>query len=464
MYLQKDLILVELERFYLEKKKSIKVLPKRNYILNFVYKADKSEIFDIQNILQFSSKCFYYSQPEKGYNFLALEELYSIVDVGKGRFEAIDKKIRLIKEDILSNNSFPNIPLFYGGMKIFSEKEESEWKDFQDSQWIIPHAVLINNQNESYFVFNFIFNHSFEKVKAQFERFFNNFFEEKIYSSNNNGAQFTLLSIPAKEKKKWKQNVSEAIEKILDKEIDKIVLSRKVEYNFKDKINFNNIAAKMNEDYPSCTNFIFKINESYFFGTSPETLAHFNKEEVELDSLAGSCPRGINDLEDEKLKEELLRSNKNKNEHDFVLNFIKNALTKYCTNVQIIDQHSIKKLQNIQHLYTKIKAELDTANIMFKLMKDLFPTPAVCGIPKEEAVSLIKRIEDHPRGLYSGIIGWFNFDNEGEFVVAIRSALASKNKLYAYAGCGIVEDSNPDEEFRETELKLDPIISMLKND
>jgi menaquinone-specific isochorismate synthase len=95
-----------------------------------------------------------------------------------------------------------------------------------------------------------------------------------------------------------------------------------------------------------------------------------------------------------------------------------------------------------------------------EILSELHPTPAVCGYPKETALNLIKKIENQRRGLYSGIIGWFNPNNEGEFAVAIRSAVTYGNKLIAYAGSGIVEGSEPDAEFEETEMKLKPILSL----
>jgi len=97
---------------------------------------------------------------------------------------------------------------------------------------------------------------------------------------------------------------------------------------------------------------------------------------------------------------------------------------------------------------------------MFSVISAIFPTPAVCGIPKELSLKMIEQTEIFDRGLFSGIIGWFNADDYGEFFVTIRSALVKGNKLYAYAGCGILESSDPNEEFEETQLKLKPILSL----
>ncbi|MBZ0200803.1 MAG: chorismate-binding protein, partial [Ignavibacteriaceae bacterium] len=115
-----------------------------------------------------------------------------------------------------------------------------------------------------------------------------------------------------------------------------------------------------------------------------------------------------------------------------------------------------------QHLSTEMKCELNEDVPLLLLIDKLFPTPAICGVPTSKALQLIKKSETHQRGLYSGLIGWFNFDDEGEFLIAIRSALLTGKKIFAYAGCGIVRGSDPLAEYSETELKLKPITSLFR--
>jgi menaquinone-specific isochorismate synthase len=137
---------------------------------------------------------------------------------------------------------------------------------------------------------------------------------------------------------------------------------------------------------------------------------------------------------------------------------IKKAISKYVSKIYS-DKVPLKKLHNIQHLHTVMHTELVEDTNMFEIIEAIYPTGAICGEPREKALSLIKKIEDYKRGLYSGLIGYFNLNDEGEFVVGIRSALLHENKLFAYAGCGIVEGSDPEKEFQETELKLKVILS-----
>jgi len=158
----------------------------------------------------------------------------------------------------------------------------------------------------------------------------------------------------------------------------------------------------------------------------------------------------------------MMSSSKLNREHDLVVHQIKKAISKYVSKIYS-DKIPFKKLQNIQHLHTILQSELLTDANMFEIIEAIYPTGAICGEPRDKALSILKKIEDYKRGLYSGLIGYFNLADEGEFVVGIRSALLHENKLFAYAGCGIIEGSDPEIEFEETELKLKVILSFFND-
>ena len=99
---------------------------------------------------------------------------------------------------------------------------------------------------------------------------------------------------------------------------------------------------------------------------------------------------------------------------------------------------------------------------MLKILQELHPTPAVGGTPRDAAVPRIFDLEQIQRGLYAGVVGWFNHLNEGEMVVGIRSALIEDRSATLYAGAGIVEGSTPDKEMRETECKLRAMLDALR--
>jgi menaquinone-specific isochorismate synthase len=183
-----------------------------------------------------------------------------------------------------------------------------------------------------------------------------------------------------------------------------------------------------------------------------------------VESVAGSAARGEKTEADNELEKFLKTSEKNHQEHLIVSNFITEVLIKYSDNVHVLEKKQIRKLDNIQHLITRISAELNLEGDLFKLIDSLFPTPAVCGVPKEKAMNLIRQLEVHDRGLYSGLVGFFDFENSCELAVAIRSALVKENQVTAFAGAGLVQGSDPKEEFLEINLKLNTILSLFTDE
>jgi isochorismate synthase EntC len=115
-------------------------------------------------------------------------------------------------------------------------------------------------------------------------------------------------------------------------------------------------------------------------------------------------------------------------------------------------------------MITRISAELNSKENLFELIDSLFPTPAVCGVQKGAAMNLIRELEPHDRGLYSGLVGLLDFEGNCELAVSIRSALVKDNKVTAFAGAGLVKNSDPQEEYLETNLKLNTILSLFTNE
>ncbi|MDP4115188.1 MAG: isochorismate synthase [Bacteroidota bacterium] len=453
------------EQFCLTKKTELKNNFK-NSIISFVQPCNSFFPFElIDPALNSVSKGYYYESNSNSYKFLALGEVLNLNENGRQRFDTIDKKIKEIKKSFHSNAEecrLNEIPLFVGGMKFLTENEGKEWKDFDDSNWFIPSLVFLSYNNSNYIIHNCIVNASVERLKQNLEQ---KFLLIDTLKPVTNGLSNQIVNIAGntpKEKKKWKQNIAAATEYILDSNVDKVVLSRRIDISLAADVSAKNVIYKLRDTYPECSIFLFKSSGSLFFGATPELLSRLSKNEIKIDALAGSAARGNSEEEDAKLAEELLNNPKDRKEHQIVIDHIVNALSKFANNIQLNNNFSVKKLSNIQHLHTTITAALTCENSNFKLLKDLFPTPAVSGCPKENSLALIKKLEEFQRGMYSGITGWFNFE-EAEFVVAIRSALAIKNKVYAYAGCGIIDGSNGEEEYKESELKLMPILSIFKN-
>lgn len=410
----------------------------------------------------------YYEKPDEQFSFTALGSCLEITENGSGRFAASVKKIKEWQSNFFTNMPKGNdlvYPIFVGGAKFMVEHSDEYWKDFSDSTWFVPDFLFLKAGIEKKLLINFIFqpgntsNGLIKKFEAKLKIL------QSIEPYKGNSSYVKLISTEGetpKDKKKWKQMIESNLHTINSGKIDKIVLSRKVALLFSEEQDIFSLHGKLKSSYTNCYNFIFKRGNSLFFGASPERLAKFSKSELLLEALAGSAPRGKNDEEENNNINKILLSKKNVNEHNFVVEHIKNNCKEFVHDLSFPEKPAIKKLPNIQHLSTEIKCKLNENVLPLTVIDKLFPTPAICGAPTEKALQLIKKHENHQRGLYSGLIGWFNFDSEGEFVIAIRSALLNGKRIFAYAGCGIVQDSNPSAEYNESELKLKPILSLFR--
>jgi menaquinone-specific isochorismate synthase len=433
-----------------------------DYLISFKLPANDFQTENkLSAFIEKYSRIFYFENANEKFSLTGFGTALELSCNGLGRFSALSKSVRELQNKIISNwkDEQNDFPLICGGMKFTAEHSEEEWQDFKDSDWFVPEFLLVKKADSQVLFYNFVNRNS--SLKKQIDKFTQQLetnFDLQSKAENKASNILSAKGFSPKDKKKWKSLVTDMLTKISDKEISKIVLSRRVEMILSAKLNWDEIRKYFANNYSDCSIFIYHNNNSTFFGATPERLIKFHDRKVTIDVLAGSISRGKNLDEDKKLESEMLNSSKLNHEHDLVVHQMKKAISKYVTKI-FTDKIPVKKLQNIQHLHTILNSELLADTNMFEIIEAIYPTAAICGEPRDKALSLLKKIEDYNRGLYSGIIGYFNLGDEGEFVIGIRSALLYENKLFAYAGCGIVEGSDPEKEFEETDLKLKVILS-----
>jgi menaquinone-specific isochorismate synthase len=354
-----------------------------------------------------------------------------------------------------SDYDINNIPIISGGIKFDSEKSSDEWQDFRTIHFFVPQIIILQKENETFLIYNFLAN-----SKINNEEILNNF-TQAVSAIFNLDDEATVKKNIAYEsnseinnnKSLWNSIVTEAKKK-LNRDLKKIVLSRKIEFLVKDDIDWTQMFRELETSFSNCYLFVLKSNDAVFFGASPEKFLSVLDNNIEIDALAGSAPGDSTDVESELLNK------KNIKEHKYVIDFIGEAMSEYAHDIRVDRSPQIKKLKNVQHLYTKINAKLNEDRSVLSLIDSMFPTPAVCGLPKQIARETINEIEKFDRGLFSGLIGWIDINFNCEFAVAIRSALYKNGELHLYAGAGIVEESIPEEEYDETEMKFNTILNL----
>ncbi len=242
---------------------------------------------------------------------------------------------------------------------------------------------------------------------------------------------------------------------ITEGSVKKIVLARAQDMQADTPLHPLRLLDGLRERFPECYSFSVANGCGHsFIGASPERLVRVSKGVLETEALAGSARRGLGASEDAALGEALLSSEKDVREHRHVLDSIVRRLEPLGLTPQFPAKPALRKLANVQHLHTPVTATMPSGVHLLDALARLHPTPAVGGSPREEAVARIRAIEGFPRGLYAGAIGWLNARGGGEFLVGIRSALVEGNTARVYAGAGIVEGSDPEREYAETELKF----------
>jgi isochorismate synthase len=198
-------------------------------------------------------------------------------------------------------------------------------------------------------------------------------------------------------------------------------------------------------------------------GASPELLVARQGDHVVCAPFAGSAPRLPDPDADEASGAALAASTKNRHEHQLVVDAVREALHPLCAELEVAPEPKLNKTAAVWHLYTPIHGRLrEKSTTALDLAVKLHPTPAVGGVPTEAAAGLINDIEGD-RGFYAGAVGWCDQRGDGRWVVSIRCAQLSADRrtAHAYAGGGIVAESEPDDEVDETTTKFNTIFAAL---
>jgi len=217
----------------------------------------------------------------------------------------------------------------------------------------------------------------------------------------------------------------------------------------------------MREQFPACFCFCVGTPEAAFIGASPELLVRRSGASASTVALAGSTRRSSDPAVDDHLGEQLLRSDKDRREQRIVSERIVRALRPHAVWVEASAEPEIVKVANIQHLATPVIAQLAEPHSAIELAGMLHPTPAVGGEPWPEASRTIAELEGMDRGWYAGPVGWMDATEDGEFCVALRSALLRDREAHLFAGVGVVAGSDPAAELAETEVKLQALLPLL---
>lgn len=216
---------------------------------------------------------------------------------------------------------------------------------------------------------------------------------------------------------------------------------------------------------PSPYMYFLKLKELCLVGSSPEMFIRCEGGVVETRPIAGTRPRGKDDIQDERLKKQLLGSSKEKAEHIMLVDLGRNDLGRVCKTgtVKVDEFMSIEKYSHVMHLVSSVKGILDNKrHDIYDVLKATFPAGTVSGSPKIRAMEIIDELENTRRGTYAGCVGYLSFSHNLDTCITIRTILIKNNFAYIQAGAGIVVDSVPEKEYFETVNKAKALIEAIK--
>jgi len=272
--------------------------------------------------------------------------------------------------------------------------------------------------------------------------------------SENSKIQLTPGEVAREE---FSQLVDHAVSLIRRGDLDKVVLARDLNGELPEKFDLRPTLDRLNRRFPSC--WVYSVDG--MFGASPELLVRVSHSQVSARVLAGTAARGTDPSVDLAIAKALAESHKNLAEHEFAVQSLVNALEPFCDQVDADTEPFSLQLPNLWHLASDVHGVLKSSKSVLDLASALHPTAAVAGTPRAEAVKLIAELEPFDRGRYAGPVGWIGADGDGEWVIALRGAQISGNKITAFAGCGVVAESEGEAELTETDLKFQPILGAL---
>lgn len=411
---------------------------------------------------------FCWEQPDRNLRLAALGRVHEITSRGPDRFVEVAADCAHLSGDAVlrGEGGFTTGALWTGGFAFHDEGTEAgvdpAWSSFEPATMILPELAIQSSDAGNFITVNLMAGPGADPAAladSALVRSAGLVHPELPMIDPHPTVAASIESVRSPED--YEQSVAAAVERIRAGEIEKVVLAREVVARSGSAHDPAAIFGALRIGFPSCFNFCVGTGEATFIGASPELLVRCAGRGVSTVGLAGSTRRSSDPAVDDHLAQQLLGSSKDRGEQAVVVRRIVKSLSKLSVWVEAADEPEIIKVANIQHLGTPVYAQLAQPRTAIELAGLLHPTPAVGGEPWKKARRVMAEVERMDRGWYAGPVGWMDGSGDGEFCVALRSALIRDREAHLFAGVGVVADSDPAAELAETEIKLGALLPLL---
>ena len=339
-----------------------------------------------------------------------------------------------------------------------------------DVRLLRPRTVIIhdNFKKEIFYISNIFKDEKIINYQDKYNKVQSDLLKLSIQSSIKkldkkiNKSQKNIKVTSNTSKNRFLSMVNKAKKYIKLGDIFQVVLSQRFEAKLTKKP--IDIYKKLRVTNPSPFMFFFNFNDFQIIGASPEILVRLRDNKITVRPIAGTRPRGNTIKEDRFFEKDLLKDKKELSEHLMLLDLGRNDAGKVSkiNSIKVTESFIIEKYSHVMHIVSNVTGEYNKKFSKFKSLLAGFPAGTVSGAPKIRAMEIIDELETTKRKVYAGGIGYFSANGEFDTCIALRTAVAKKDKFYVQAGAGIVADSKPIKEYDETVNKAKALINALR--
>jgi len=416
---------------------------------------------------------FAWEDPASGAALAARGAVAAVEAEGAGRFSAVARESRTLVErvHVLDETGEPGPrPLLVGGFAFAPDPAPTgAWREFPAARFVLPARLAVRDGSRGW-------DHvarragpddAPDRLAAALLRAG----DEGWPAAASPGPAPALACGDAGEAG-YLRRVEAARRAIRSGRLQKVVVARALRVLAEDALAPDAVLTALRRRHAGCRVFahagcrVFGVGRGdvVFAGATPERLVRVEGRTLQAEALAGTAPRGRDPVEDAAYARALVESKKEQAEHAHVVRALRQALAPLCDELVVPEAPRVRRLSGIQHLATPLSGTLrdDLPLPLLAVAARVHPTPAVAGAPTAPALRWLERFERLDRGWYAGLVGWLGAEGDGELAVALRSVLLRGREAVLYAGAGIVEDSDPAAELRETDLKLRAALGALR--
>lgn len=403
-----------------------------------------------------------FSPPGGQWELLGLGAACRVVATGAGRIAKASSAVAAINETLVQDEHLADVPLWIGGFAFHHERDAlaGSWQQWNTLEFVVPQTLYFERDGCVLCVTTLEVNPEDEEqeLHVRWLRLQSPPRQEALRRPVGRPLRFDEEAPAAR--RQWEELVDSALNAVREHNLRKVVVARYASARSNEALlRVAPAMMKLRATFPNCASFILRRPEgSCFVGATPEVLVATEGDNLRTMALAGTMPRGADERMDRANRDALQRSDKDQQEHRIVLDEILRGLSRLGIEVRERLSQEVVSYSNVHHLCTPVVAERPENVGLLELAAALHPTPAVCGTPVAQAYEWLAQHENWERGWYAGAVGWLDASGNGALHVALRSALVSADRVEAFAGAGIVEASEPQREWQETDAKLRAVI------